>query len=188
MTSCVNQLLTTQSRKSRKWTVPKGGGGGYVSPIIPLGLSWPLKLPTTNTNTSGSTLDEVRAGSLQAFPLGQLIFHEKYTVNFPNPGGGEGLGRKCQICLVLLRVCWAKPQYFKVYKKKIERNKLKFLVSYPISLILPNHYVHPGYHEMRTHRRRSVHLSIAVGQHVLVFAVKILVFSTAIRLGKFTYF
>ena len=41
---------------------------------------------------------------------------------------------------------------------------------------------------MRTHRRRSVHLSIAEGQHVLLFAVKSLVFSTAIRLGRFTRF
>ena len=32
-----------------------------------------------------------------------------------------------------------------------------------LSQILPNHYVHPGYHKMRTHRRGSVQVSFAVG-------------------------
>ena len=30
-------------------------------------------------------------------------------------------------------------------------------------------FVHPGYHEMRTHRRRSVHVSFAVGLVVWFF-------------------
>ena len=36
-------------------------------------------------------------------------------------------------------------------------------------IVLPNHYIHPGYHEMRTHRRRSVHVSFAVGLVVCIF-------------------
>ena len=42
--------------------------------------------------------------------------------------------------------------------------------------ILPNHYVHPGYHEMRTHRRRSVHRSFAVGSVVLMIVLQLSVF------------
>jgi hypothetical protein len=38
-----------------------------------------------------------------------------------------------------------KQQFHTLTKAALKRN------------ILPNHYIHPGYHEMRTHRRRSVH-------------------------------
>ena len=34
-------------------------------------------------------------------------------------------------------------------------------------MILPNHYTHPGYHEMRTHRRGSVHCLSPLDQHVV---------------------
>ena len=44
---------------------------------------------------------------------------------------------------------------------------LDLFVNYIITqVILQNHYVHPGSHEMRTHRRRSVHSSFAVGSAV----------------------
>jgi len=46
--------------------------------------------------------------------------------------------------------------------------------------ILPNHYVHPGYHEMRTHCRRSVHQAIAVGSDVLFIVLAFFSYSTVV--------
>ena len=42
-------------------------------------------------------------------------------------------------------------------------------MKYEIYSILPNHYTHPGYHEMRTHRRGSVHCLSPLDQHVVCF-------------------
>ena len=52
-------------------------------------------------------------------------------------------------------------------------------IQFLIITILPNHYVHPGSHEMRTHRHRSVHSSFAVGSVVCWELFNLGVLSTA---------
>ena len=44
--------------------------------------------------------------------------------------------------------------------------------------ILPNHYVHLVYHEMRTHHCRSVHFCFAMGSVVCLIALQLSVFSS----------